>query len=86
VGFFVTIALSYSGVLILLLGLVLPKVWAFIGIVPWLPSKCGVEVPLSWRLVAGPDGTDDFPNACAGTESLSNGPMRMSGKNHAHSS
>jgi hypothetical protein len=31
-------ALGYSGVLILLLGLVLLRVWAFIGIIPWLPT------------------------------------------------
>jgi hypothetical protein len=37
-GLLVTIALSYSGVLILLLGLVLPRVWTFISIVPWLPT------------------------------------------------
>jgi hypothetical protein len=37
-GLLVTFALSYSGVLILLLGLVLPRVWAFIGIMPWLPT------------------------------------------------
>jgi hypothetical protein len=34
----VTISLGYSGVLILLLGLVLPRVWALIGIMPWLPT------------------------------------------------
>jgi hypothetical protein len=32
------IALDYSGVLILLLGLVLLRVWALIGIMPWLPT------------------------------------------------
>jgi hypothetical protein len=37
-GLLVTIALSYSGVLILLLGLVLHRIWAFIGIMPWLPT------------------------------------------------
>jgi hypothetical protein len=36
--------------------------------------------------VAGTDGTENFPKAYAGAESLSNGPMRMIGKNHAHSS
>jgi hypothetical protein len=34
----VTFALSYSGVLILLLVLILPRVWAFIGTMPWLPT------------------------------------------------
>jgi hypothetical protein len=33
-GFLITIALSYSRVLILLLGLVFPRIWAFIGIMP----------------------------------------------------
>jgi hypothetical protein len=37
-GLLVTIALGYSGVLILLLGLVLPRVRALIGIMPWLPT------------------------------------------------
>jgi hypothetical protein len=37
-GLLVAIALGYSGVLILLLGLVLPRVWAFIGIMLWLPT------------------------------------------------
>jgi hypothetical protein len=37
-GLLVTIALSYSGVLSLLLGLDLPRVWALIGIMPWLPT------------------------------------------------
>jgi hypothetical protein len=36
--------------------------------------------------VAGPDGTENFPKAYAGTESLSNGTMLVIGKNHAHSS
>jgi hypothetical protein len=49
-------------------------------------SKHGVEVPLAWRLVAEPGGTENFPEAYAGTESFSNGLMRMIGKNHAHSS
>jgi hypothetical protein len=49
-------------------------------------SKCGVEVPLAWRLVAESVGIENFPKAYAGTESFSNGPMRMIGKNHAHSS
>jgi hypothetical protein len=35
-GLLVTIALGYSGVLILLLGLDPPRVWALIGIMPWL--------------------------------------------------
>jgi hypothetical protein len=33
-GLLVTIALGYSGVLSLLLGLDLPRVWALIGIMP----------------------------------------------------
>jgi hypothetical protein len=33
-GLLVTIALGYSGVLILFLGLDLPRVWALIGIMP----------------------------------------------------
>jgi hypothetical protein len=37
-GLLVKVALDYSGVLILLLGLVLPSVWALIGIMPWLPT------------------------------------------------
>jgi hypothetical protein len=37
-GILVTIALSYSWVLILLLGLVLPRIWAFISIMPWMPT------------------------------------------------
>jgi hypothetical protein len=37
-GLLVTIALGYSGVLILLLGLDLPRIWALIGIMPWLPT------------------------------------------------
>jgi hypothetical protein len=37
-GLFVTIVLGYSGVLILLLGLVLPRVWALISIMSWLPT------------------------------------------------
>jgi hypothetical protein len=37
-GLLVTIALSYSGVLILLLRLILPRVRALIGIMPWLPT------------------------------------------------
>jgi hypothetical protein len=49
-------------------------------------SKCGVEVPLAWRLVAGPNGTENFLKAYAGTGSLSNGLIRMIRKNHAHSS
>jgi hypothetical protein len=36
--------------------------------------------------VAGPDGTENFPKAYAGTESLSSGLMRMIGENHVHSS
>jgi hypothetical protein len=45
-----------------------------------------MEVPLAWRLVVEPDGTENFLKAYAGMESFSNGPMRMIGKNHAHSS
>jgi hypothetical protein len=37
-GLLVTIALSYSGFLSLLLGLDLTRVWALIGIMPWLPT------------------------------------------------
>jgi hypothetical protein len=37
-GILVTIALSYSGVLSLLLGLDPPRVWSLIGIMPWLPT------------------------------------------------
>jgi hypothetical protein len=37
-GLLVTISLGYSGVLSLLLGLDLPRVWALIGIMPWLPT------------------------------------------------
>jgi hypothetical protein len=70
-GLLVTIALGYSGVLILLLELVLTRVWALIGIMSWLPTivaNVGVEVPLAWRLVAEPDGTENFPKAYAGME------------------
>jgi hypothetical protein len=35
-GLLVMVALSYSGVLSLLLGLDLPSSWALIGIMPWL--------------------------------------------------
>jgi hypothetical protein len=37
-GLLVTIALGYSGVLSLLLDLDLPRVWALISIIPWLPT------------------------------------------------
>jgi hypothetical protein len=37
-GLLVTIALSYSEVRSLLLGLDPPRVWALIGIMPWLPT------------------------------------------------
>jgi hypothetical protein len=37
-GLLVTISLGYSGVRSLLLGLDLPRVWALIGIMPWLPT------------------------------------------------
>jgi hypothetical protein len=37
-GLLVTIALSYSGVRGLLLGLDPPRVWALIGVMPWLPT------------------------------------------------
>jgi hypothetical protein len=37
-GLLVTIALGYSGVRSLLLGLDPPRVWALIGIMPWLPT------------------------------------------------
>jgi hypothetical protein len=47
-GLLVTIALGYSGVLILLLGLVLPRVWTFIGIMPWLPT---IVVNAGWKLL-----------------------------------
>jgi hypothetical protein len=49
-------------------------------------SKCGVEVLLAWRLVAGPDGIENFPKAYVGTDIFSNGLMQMIGKNQAHSS
>jgi hypothetical protein len=68
-GLLVTIALSYSEVLILLLGLVLPRIWALIGIMPWLPTIAantgwkflwlgdlllGLTVlKISWRLMLG---------------------------------
>jgi hypothetical protein len=47
-GLLVTIALSYSGVLILLLGLVLPRIWAFIGIMPWLPT---IVANVGWKFL-----------------------------------
>jgi hypothetical protein len=37
-GLLVTIALGYCGVRSLLLGLDPPRVWARIGIMPWLPT------------------------------------------------
>jgi hypothetical protein len=37
-GFLVMISLGYSGVLNLLLGLDLHRVWALIGIMPWVPT------------------------------------------------
>jgi hypothetical protein len=37
-GLLVMIALGYSGVPSLLLGLDPPRVWALIGIMPWLPT------------------------------------------------
>jgi hypothetical protein len=37
-GLLVMIALGYSGVRSLLLGLDPPRVWALIGIMPWLPT------------------------------------------------
>jgi hypothetical protein len=45
-----------------------------------------VEVALAWRLVAGPDGTENFPKAYVGMESLSSGLMQMIGKIYVHSS
>jgi hypothetical protein len=37
-GLLVMIALGYSGVRSLLFGLDPPRVWALIGIMPWLPT------------------------------------------------
>jgi hypothetical protein len=37
-GLLVTISLGYSRARSLLLGLDLPRVWALIGIMPWLPT------------------------------------------------
>jgi hypothetical protein len=47
-GLLVTIALGYSGVLILLLGLVPPRVWAFIGKIPWLPT---IVTNVGWKFL-----------------------------------
>jgi TM2 domain-containing membrane protein YozV len=47
-GLLVTIALSYSGLLILLLWLVLPRICAFIGIMPWLPT---VVANVGWKFL-----------------------------------
>jgi hypothetical protein len=47
-GLPIAIALSYSGVLILLLGLVLPRVRAFIGIMPWLPT---IVANVGWKFL-----------------------------------
>jgi hypothetical protein len=44
----VTIALGYSGVLSLLLGLDLPRVWALIGIMPWLPT---IVANVGWKFL-----------------------------------
>jgi hypothetical protein len=68
-GLLVTTSLSYSGVLILLAGIVLPRIWAFIGIMPWCPTivanvgwtflwlgdlLLGLPVlKISWRLMLG---------------------------------
>jgi hypothetical protein len=46
-GLLVTIALSYSGVLILLLGLLL-RIWALIGIMPWLPT---IVANVGWKFL-----------------------------------
>jgi hypothetical protein len=47
-GLLVTIALSYSGVLSLLLGLDPPRVWALIGIMPWLPT---IVTNVGWKFL-----------------------------------
>jgi hypothetical protein len=47
-GLLVTIALSYSGLLILLLRLVLPRIWAFIGIMHWLPT---IVANVRWKFL-----------------------------------
>jgi hypothetical protein len=47
-GLLVMIALSYSVVLILLLGLVLPRIWALIGIMPWLPT---IVANVGWKFL-----------------------------------
>jgi hypothetical protein len=78
------IALGYSGVQILLHGLDPPRVWALIGIMPWLPTiVANAGLKFLWLEL---DGTENFPKASVGTESFSNGLMQMIGKNHAHSS
>jgi hypothetical protein len=40
--------LSYSRVMILLLRLVLPRVWEFIGIMPWLPT---IVANMGWKFL-----------------------------------
>jgi hypothetical protein len=46
--FLVTIALGYSGVLIPMLRLVLPMIWALIGIMPWFPT---IVANAGWKLL-----------------------------------
>jgi hypothetical protein len=47
-GLLVTIAPRHSGVLILLLGLVLPRVWALICIMAWLPT---IVANAGWKFI-----------------------------------
>jgi hypothetical protein len=47
-GLLVTIALSCFGVLILLLGLDPPRVWALIGIIPGLPT---IVANVGWKFL-----------------------------------
>jgi hypothetical protein len=47
-GLLVTIALGYSVVRSLLLGLDPPRVWALIGIMPWLPT---IAANAGWKFL-----------------------------------
>jgi hypothetical protein len=47
-GFLVMIAHDYFGVPIMLLGLVLPRVWALICIMPWLPT---IVANVGWKFL-----------------------------------
>jgi hypothetical protein len=72
-GLLVTIALSYSGMLILLLGLVLPRIWALIGIMPWLPT---IVANAGWKFLW-------LGNLLLGLTVLKNSRRLMLGRSHS---